>query len=333
MLKWPTFESDSQSVIFQSTVPGDSCCRNDGRTAYGYMAPTNYYEDPGRLWSVDANAVVTTPVLLSTLNAGEQLTDANKSYQPSMLPVAAGGYRWVVFTSTRPYGNTLNPASVQQDFSDPTTYATASYTAMTNTNDIQSQLWVSAIDDATSNTTDRSHPAFWLPSQNFAPSSGSATGYLNERAVWVLDACRPTGKANTSTCEVDEDCCGGVGPTKTAACHIDTPLSNPLTRHCQPLPAGGGLRAGERWLRFDGGMLSGTRVCRGDLSNATAAPAHRSGELRADLIRRIVRTRPSRFGISSIGRRPPPRPIRSWNFYAETAAHSRELPGPCPRLP
>ena len=114
------------------------------------MGPTNYYEDPGRLWSVDTQAAPPTPVALTKLNSGEQATDANKSYQPTMLPVAVGGYRWVVFTSTRPYGNTINLASIQQDFSDTTSYATASYTPMTNTSDIQSQLWVAAIDDSPS---------------------------------------------------------------------------------------------------------------------------------------------------------------------------------------
>jgi hypothetical protein len=237
VLKWPTFESDSQSVIYQSTVPGDMCCRNSGRTKYGYMGPTNYYEDPGRLWSVDTKAAVPIPAALTKLNSGEQPTDANKSYQPSVLPVAAGGYRWVVFTSTRPYGNTANLAAVQKDFSNTGTYATASYTAMTNSTDIQSQLWVSAVDDATSTTGDRSHPSFWLPSQNFA--TNSAYGYVNERAFWVLDACHPAGTTNASTCEVDEDCCGGVGPTKTGACRLDTPLSNPPTRHCQTLPVAG----------------------------------------------------------------------------------------------
>ena len=235
-LKWPAFESDSRSVIFQSTVPGDDCCRND-RRKYGYMGPTNYYEDPGRLWSIDTQAATPTPALLTKLNRGERAKDANKSYQPTMLPVAAGGYRWVVFSSTRPYGNTLNLPDTQQDFSDTTSYATASYQAMTNTADIQSQLWLAAIDDSPSASTDRSHPAFWLPSQNF--SSSAASGYINERGVWALDACHPAGLTAAATCDVDEDCCGGSATPKTAACRLDTPLASPPTRHCQALPPAG----------------------------------------------------------------------------------------------
>jgi len=240
-LKWPTFESDSRSVIFQSTVPGDNCCRNTW-TKYGYMGPTNYYEDPGRLWSIDTQAASPAPVALTKLNGGEQAKDANKSYQPTMLPVAAGGYRWVVFTSTRPYGNTVNLPGVQQDFSDTSSYANASYTAMTNTAAIQSQLWVAAIDDTASGSVDRSHPAFWLPSQNY--SASAASGYINERGFWTLEDCHPTGTNAAASCDLDEDCCGGIGPNKTAACRIDTPIKNPVTRHCRalppPSPTGGG---------------------------------------------------------------------------------------------
>lgn len=236
VLKWPTFESDSRSVIFQSTVPGDACCRNNW-TKYGFMGPTNYYEDPGRLWSIDATAATPTPVELTKLNSGEQPKDANKSYQPTMLPSATGGYRWVVFTSTRPYGNSANLPSIQQDFSDTSRYADSSYTAMTNTADFQSQLWVAAIDDASSGTTDRSHPAFWLPNQNFSADAGS--GYINERGFWVLDACHPTGSTAAASCEVDEDCCGGAASPKAAACRLDTPLTTPPTRHCRALPAPG----------------------------------------------------------------------------------------------
>lgn len=242
VMKWPIFESDSRSLIFQTTVPGDSCCRKTDWTKYGYMGPTNYYEDPGRLWSIDTQASGAPPVELAKLNSGERAKDANKSYQPTMLPVAAGGYRWVVFTSTRAYGNTLNLPAVQQDFSDTSKYASASYTAMMPASSIQSQLWVAAIDDVASGPSDRSHPAFWLPNQNFA--TDAANGYINERAFWTIDSCHPIGTDSGSSCEVDEDCCGGIGANRTAACRLDTPIRNPATRHCKALPAPGDCHAG-----------------------------------------------------------------------------------------
>jgi hypothetical protein len=146
-----------------------------------------------------------------------------------MLPQATAGFRWAVFTSTRPYGNTLNLQG-QQDFSN-----TAAYTYISEYGKIQSMLWVAAVDDTTSAAGDRSHPAFFLPNQNF--SEDNANGYLNERAFWVAEACRPAGNSAASTCDVDEDCCGGSAGT--AVCRIDSPASIPPTRHCFQLPAVG----------------------------------------------------------------------------------------------
>jgi PA14 domain len=226
VMKWPVFESDSRSVIYQATVPGDVCCRKADWTKYGYMGPTNYFEDPGKLFSVDTQAVDPAPVELRRLNQGERAWDRNKAYQPTMLPQAAGGYRWAVFTSTRPYGNLLNLQG-QQDFSD-----TSAYTYISDYAKLQSMLWVAAVDDTPSAGVDRSHPAFFLPNQNF--TEGPAAGFLNERAFWVTEACRPTGNTSASSCEVDEDCCGGA--TGAAACRIDSPVTVPPTRHCFKLP-------------------------------------------------------------------------------------------------
>jgi hypothetical protein len=228
VIKWPTFESDSRSVIYQTTTPGDSCCRNTSWTKYGFMGPTNYFEDPGRLWSLDTASATPTPVLLSKANDGERVMDHNKSYQATMLPTAAGGYRWAVFTSTRPYGNTINLPAIQQNYSDVN-----NYTAMLNTSVLQSMLWVSAVDDTVSGATDRSHPAFFLPNQAYSESGGH---YLNERAYWVTEACRAPGASAASTCDVDEDCCGGTSSPKTGVCRIDTPVTQPPTRHCAAVP-------------------------------------------------------------------------------------------------
>lgn len=247
-LKWPTFESDSRSLIYQATVPADMCCRNAGWAKYGYMGPTNYFEDPGRLFSVDAEAASPAPVELARLNAGERPLDRNKSYQATMLPQAAGGYRWVVFTSTRPYGNTLN-LSGQQDFSD-----TSAYAPITEYSKLQSMLWVAAVDDAPSGTRDRSHPAFFLPNQNF--SEDASNGYVNERAYWVAEACRPPGGGAASSCDVDEDCCGGAAGT--AVCRIDAPATTPPTRHCFQLPTAGSCAA------MDEACASSDECCTGN---------------------------------------------------------------------
>ncbi|MEI9940759.1 MAG: PA14 domain-containing protein [Pseudomonadota bacterium] len=246
VMKWPTFESDSRSIIFQTTIPADACCTTTSWTKYGFMSPTNYYEDPGKLWSIDSAATTPTPVALTNLNTGERPTDANKAYQATVSPQAAGGYRWVVFTSTRPYGNTFNSPSVEQDYSN-----TASYTQMTNYTQLQSALWISAVDDVPSAGSDRSHPAFLLPNQNFSTSGAS---YVNERGFWVLDGCKSNGTASTSSCEVDEDCCGGLASPKTAVCKIDTPVTDPPTRHCSSAPPVGMCVA-------NGGVCAVTNDC------------------------------------------------------------------------
>jgi len=230
-IKWPTFESDSRSVVYSGGPPTSRCCVNLRYTNYGNMAPTDNYESPGRLYSVDSASDKPTPVALSRASDGERAVDANKAWQPTMLPVAAGGYRWVVFTSTRPYGNTVNTTG-QKDYSN-----FGSYSPMLNTDQLQSQLWVAAVEDSTSADDDRSHPAFWLPNQRF--NEDPTNGMINERGFWALDACRPIGNDVASTCEVDEDCCGGGGSSPTAICKIDLPASYPLTRHCADITDAG----------------------------------------------------------------------------------------------
>lgn len=223
VIKWPIFESDSRSIIYSSSPAGSYCCQNSW-TVYGYMAPTDYYETPGKLMSVDSSAASPTPVYLARASQGERAQDANKAWQPTMLPVAAGGYRWVVFTSSRPYGNTINLVG-QTDYTN-----LSSYSPMLNTDDVQSQLWVAAIDDQVSGATDRSYPAFWLPNQNY--NEDASKGYINERGFWALEQCRAVGTTTASECEVNEDCCGGSGASPTALCKVDTPVTLPIKRHC-----------------------------------------------------------------------------------------------------
>jgi hypothetical protein len=215
VMKWPVWEPDSRSIIFQTSTPTELCTQCDGKTGYRYgnMAPTNYYGAPGTLWSLDSMNPATA-VQLTSLNTGERAADATKSYQPTTLPVSAGGYRWVVFTSTRPYGNVLNAPGIS-------TSCTAS------------QLWVAAIDDTTSASGDRSHPAFWLPNQIYGDPS--QTNAINERAYWVLDACKPAGTGAASACVTDDDCCNAPAQ---AACRIDQPATTPPTRHCVSINRG-----------------------------------------------------------------------------------------------
>jgi hypothetical protein len=97
--------------------------------------------------------------------------ELHQNYFPTMSPVGAGGYFWVFFDSVRHYGN----------------------------RGLHRQLWGAAVEIAADGdyTLDRSHPAFYLPGQEF--------GTGNHRAFAALDPCKQDG----DTCTSGIDCCGG----------------------------------------------------------------------------------------------------------------------------
>jgi hypothetical protein len=133
----------------------------------------------------------------SYLPTGPEAHDADQrlNYEPSVAPIASGGYAWMVFTSRRLYGNvaTIDPWQSdprEQDLSEtPTT----------------KKLWIAGIDLDLSTPElmtqvgdDPSHPAFYLPGQELL--AGNARGF------WVVDPCKDDGKG----CESGVECCSGV---------------------------------------------------------------------------------------------------------------------------
>jgi hypothetical protein len=112
--------------------------------------------------------------------------DATLNYEPTVAPVASGGYAWVVFTSRRLYGNVATNDPMQ---SDPRTYDPSTITTK--------KLWLAAIDLSAAPGADPSHPAFYLPAQELHGS--------NSRGYWVFDPC----KADGASCETGDQCCGG----------------------------------------------------------------------------------------------------------------------------
>ncbi|MBX3187078.1 MAG: hypothetical protein KF819_08690 [Labilithrix sp.] len=218
-VRWPMWELDSRSVIYQSAATND----DDGFDWYAGMLPSGCCgrkKVRGELWSVDATAASPTPVSLTEINKGLGASsplgtdDTNRTYQPTMLGVAAGGYRWAVLTSVRAWGNMLNTG-------------TGALSTMTN------KLWVAAIDDTPSGAVDRSHPPFFLPNQDASAS------VLNERGYWALEACKPADVAS-SVCASSEDCCGynpAAPGSSSAMCLVDAPLTSPPTFHCKSTSA------------------------------------------------------------------------------------------------
>lgn len=94
-----------------------------------------------------------------------------KSWGPSFHPIAAGGYFWVAFFSSRPYGHT--------------TFTT------------QRQIWIAAVSANPTAGQDPSFPAFYI--------TGQDQDSYNERPQFTVNPCKPLGQ----TCENGYDCCDG----------------------------------------------------------------------------------------------------------------------------
>lgn len=252
VLKWPFFEGDNRSVLYVETAATDFCSSSDVSStspntdqlracsqgslggaigARGNMTPTTRGYFAGKIYSIDSGSSNPsgTRVEMSKLNDADDdggTDDANyadRSYQPTVMPNALGGYRWVIFTSTRAFGNQINPKS----------YASATFGATTHFTCASPMLWMSALTNTTANGTDRSNPAFLLPGQNVGLPTAS-NDYINERGYLVPSPCKNDGES----CSTDEDCCGADQSPATAACRAQanwTPASGPPVRSCESL--------------------------------------------------------------------------------------------------
>lgn len=199
---WPAWTPDSQGIVFHNAVRA-------ANEASSYLATWDKAE--AQLWYTNAPpasglfadggaAPAASPLLMNALNGltttgasylplpadvtgsnANHSDDTKYNYEPTINPIASGGYYWVVFTSRRMYGN----------------IATAdAYTTNTGA-PIPKKLWVAAIDINPTPGVDPSHPAFYLPGQELnAP---------NMRGFWVVDPCRGNG----SSCETGDECCNG----------------------------------------------------------------------------------------------------------------------------
>jgi hypothetical protein len=172
---WPAFTPDGNAVVYQV---GD---RPDYSTWRGGL---------GQLFIVDVASQDERAlgVLNGTLNGSPYVggpDDAEMSFEPTVLPVAVGGYYWVVFTSRRPYGNLITESGEGPD-------------APTAQHPSPKKLWVAAIDIGYhAGGPDPSHPAFYLEGQDLV--SG------NMRGFWALEPCRQLEE----TCGAGSDCCEG----------------------------------------------------------------------------------------------------------------------------
>lgn len=165
-IAFPSFSPDSQWIVYQK---GDYSRAKYGVSSVGH-------DD---LYIADvAKGVGEIP--LDATNGVGYLDPKNRqiNYQPTVNPIAAGGYFWVVFVSPRDYGNRMASTS------NPTY-------------ENRKQLWVAAIDVNPQPGKDPSHPAFLLRGQDL--STTNMSGY------WSLEACKQEG----SGCSQGFECCTG----------------------------------------------------------------------------------------------------------------------------
>jgi hypothetical protein len=167
----PTWSPNSAWLAFQNGVASTAFDNGKGGGDIG----------PGGIWLVSQSG--------SGARRLDQLTGgAAKSYRPFFTPFDSGGYFWVLFSSTRDYGN-----------------ASAGVSGLP-------QVWIGAIADKPDGTSDPSEVPYYLAGQETANSIISPQ--------WAPTPCR----ANGDVCSAGSDCCSGtcVGPAGSAKCGTAT---------------------------------------------------------------------------------------------------------------
>jgi hypothetical protein len=246
---YPAFLPDDSGILFETEVrPAKGMPGSGDNQSDTVMVTRNGAR--GELWWVNATGTP-TPTALTNLNgkgylpiggnnhgSGPNVTDPEDgwsqgttacatctevgwddttvNYEPTVLPVASGGYAWVVFTSRRLYGNQLTETPW---LSWPPDYNTQSLGQAT-----VKKLWVAAIDLSAAPGTDPSHPAFYLPAQEILAG--------NSRGFWVLNPCEQDGISCTS----GDQCCNGYcepnGDGGALICSTATTTCSPLSDKC-----------------------------------------------------------------------------------------------------
>lgn len=190
-MAWPTFLPDASAVVYHAGDSFDSYQFNNA----GGTAPSQPQYAEVRMVEVATHKVKKLFALNGrdengtlTLPLGEK-GEGRMNYEPNVLPVAVGGYYWVIFDSRRTYGNKIAPDGQLKGDNDP--WGSDSFPS------VRKKLWIAAIDVDHMDADDPSHPAFYLPGQE--EESG------NMRAFAAMAPCQPDGGA----CESGSDCCGG----------------------------------------------------------------------------------------------------------------------------
>jgi hypothetical protein len=184
---WPSFLPDGSAIVYHEGDSFDSY-------VFGPNPSLPQYAEI-RLVETADKTVKTLDALNGHLPGGAlylpygAAVEGRMNYEPNVIPVAVGGYYWVLFTSRRAYGNTISPTSTMPPGNDP--WGTDSDPSP------RKKLWIAAIDVDHPTKADPSHPAFYL--------AGQEVESANMRAFAALAPCKPQG----GDCESGADCCDG----------------------------------------------------------------------------------------------------------------------------
>ncbi len=199
---WPVFLPNGNGIVYEVQLNAATAVSDPeyGFTRDGIRAELWYYD-----------LVHKGAVRLDNLNGKSYLPtgtsghadDPTLNYEPTVSPIASGGYGWVVFTSRRLYGNV---ATIDPFQSDPRSYnLTANITTK--------KLWVAPIDLNAAAGQDPSFPAFYLPAQELYGT--------NSRGFWAIDPCHSDG----TSCDSGDECCGGCcEPDASGAMACSAPI-------------------------------------------------------------------------------------------------------------
>jgi WD40-like Beta Propeller Repeat len=231
---WPAFFPDGKSIVFHEQLAagadgngaGDLYTRKGAEAQIAWTSSSaNNATVLNELNGLDASGnsylpKLAAPINMSCTGDGTQVgnidndhkSDTVLNYEPTVNPVASGGYVWVVFTSRRMYGSV---ATIPPFCSDPRGVDLVQ-------NITPKKLWVSAVDLSGKSGTDPSHPAFYLPGQELLAG--------NMRAFWVLEPCRADG----ASCQSGDQCCNGYCEPSSEGGGL-TCTQNVPTNHCSSL--------------------------------------------------------------------------------------------------
>lgn len=184
------------------TVSYPTWSPDDEWIAFGRATQARTRGAAGEMWMVRKDG--SEPVRIDKANGFGHIPadQTGQNYEPTFIPVASGGFFWVVFVSERQYGNTLT----NQDVNTRT-----------------KQLWVTAIDPHPAPGADPSHPGFWLPGQELDNN--------NMRGYAALNECKEIGEG----CEAGYDCCSGfcIEGQGGFICDDTVPMCSPNGSACE----------------------------------------------------------------------------------------------------